>query len=454
MSSEQKQTSLLSYSDFTQPQNAAIDALYGGNTLLIAQKGFGKAAVGQTAAQELIADGELSRVLVVCPLKVAQLTWSAEWKKWSQLYKPAMAIGDAGIRELAIDSGSRITVMNFENLSWMFERYGDQHGFDGLLVDEISKLKAVGGTTVKSLRPHLGDFKWRSGMSASPVAECGVDIYSQALVIDMGAALGRNKDRFMRKHFYPTDWEQRDWAILPGQESVLAEKLKDMVYVADDKEYEDSLPELRDEIVNVEMPADAWTLYDQMAGQMFLNDADVEAANQAVVSGKLQQIAGGAVYRDDGSAFHIHWAKFDALARLIRDAEGPVAVAYYFEFEKEELRMRYPHMVFLGDDAVATEAAWTRGEIALMGLHPKSASHGLNLQYGGHELIVLTVPWGADPWEQLIGRFRRRGQRSPYVRRTVIVARGTVDEVVLERHIGKAQDEQALMAHIQAHAQK
>jgi hypothetical protein len=456
MSQEQKKTSLLSYENFTPPQNAAIERLYEGNTLLIAQVGFGKAAVGQTVAQELVDDGVLKRVLLIAPLKVCQLTLADEWKSWSHLRKPVMAIGDAGIRELAIDSGAPLVVMNLENLVWFFEKYGDRHGFDGLLVDEISRLKAVGGATMKSLRNRLKDFSWRAGMSATPLAESGIDIYSQALVIDKGKALGRNKDKFMRKYFYPTDFEQRKWALLPGFGPQLAERLKDIVYVAEDQDYEASLPELRDEIVQVEMPDATWKVYDELCGQSFANEYDVEAPNQGVVSSKLQQLASGAIYLSDKAATTVwfHWEKFLALDRLLRGAEGPVAVAYNFEFEKEELRVRYPDIKFLGDDPEAVLEQWNAGKLAILGLHPKSASHGVNAQFGGHELICLSVPWGSDPWQQLIGRFRRRGQKSKYVRRTVIVARGTIDTVVLERHIGKVDDESFLMAHITEHARR
>lgn len=173
----------------------------------------------------------------------------------------------------------------------------------------------------------------------------------------------------------------------------------------------------------------------------------VEAVNAAVLSGKLQQITAGAVYLEVGSRW-IHYAKFDALRRELMAAEGPVIVAYWFQFEKDELRAQYPEMVFLGDGDAAVVDRWNAGGIGMLAIHPKSAAHGLNLQAGGHELLVLTPPWGADPWAQLVGRLRRRGQRSPYVRRTTIVAADTVDEVIMARHLDKAYDESMLMDHI------
>jgi len=450
MSSEVKKRPELYYANITESQHLTIDALYEGNKLVIAAKGHGKAVCGQTAAQALLDDGEVKRVLIIAPLKVCALTWATEWLKWDHLEKPAMAIGDAAIRELAIDSGARITIINIENVPWMFKKYGHRHGFDGLLIDELSKFKGVGGVAVKVLRKHLRDFTWRAGLTASPVAEQGVDIYAQALIIDGGKALGRNQDNFRRRYFYPTDFEQRKWALLPGFGPQLAEALADIIYVADDEAYEAALPELRDEVVHVVMPLTAWDSYTSMCEAMYIEAPDIEAPNQAVVSGKLLQITAGAVYDDTGMAHWLHTAKLEALKRLVDGADGPVIVAYQFLFELAALREYWPDITVLGENPEHALAAWNRGEVSLMAVHPKSAAHGINAQFGGHELIILSPIWSADANEQLLGRIRRRGQASPFVRRTVLVVPGTIDELIMSRLLNKAEDEGNLLGHIRS----
>jgi len=442
-----KAKQLLTFGDLTPQQQESIDALYGGNTLLIAAKGHGKTVVGQAAAQELIHDDVLNRVLIVAPLKVAQLSWQNEHLGWDFLDEPGMAIGDEGARLWALNDTHEIVVMNYENLPWLFES-GEYKSFDGLLLDEVGKLKAVGSKGVRVLRKYRSHFTWIAGMSASPVAEAGKDIYSQALMIDGGKALGTRQDKFLQQYMYPLDYQQRKWGFQPFAEARLAEALKDLIHVADDDEYEADLPELRDEIVNVQMGPEAWQAYEQMCNEMYIDVGEVEAKNQAVVSGKLLQITSGAYYDNDKNVHDLHHTKYDALHALIGQAEGPVAVAYQFQFQLVELRMLYPGIRILGDDAAGVEADWTAGKISLMGLHPKSAGHGLNLQYGGHELIILSPIWSADQNEQLLGRFRRRGQKSDYVRRTTLVVPGTVDELILDRQLGKAQDESSLMNHI------
>jgi hypothetical protein len=440
--------------DLKPEQHDAIDYLYGGDGILIAGVGFGKAVVGQTAAQELLDDGVLKRVLVLAPLKVCTLTWQLEHLGWSHLEPVACALGTPAERVAAIESGARIVVLNLENVKWFFRHYGKAHGFDGLLIDELSKLKSAGSAAVKALRPRLGDFAWRAGMSATPVAESGVDIYAQALVIDGGAALGTRQDEFLIKYFYPADYERRNWTLQPGAAERLAAALAGLVFVADDGSYRAGLPELRDEIVNVDLPADAHQAYSELAAEMCvrLEAGEVEAVNAAVLSGKLLQLAGGAVYDADGEVLRIHSAKFLALRRLIDEAAGPVMVCYTYLWQLTELRWSYGNLVVLGDDPARAMADWNAGKIKILAVHPKSASHGLNLQAGGHELIILTPIWSADLNEQLVGRLRRRGQLCNFVRRTTIVATGTVDDLVLEGQDRKAGAAGLLMDHIKGAA--
>jgi len=424
--------------------------MYEDSRLVIGAVGLGKCVCGQTASEELIRDGFLERVLVVAPLRVANATWGHEHEKWDHLGEVGIATGTPEERRAVIDSDVEIVVINIENLVWFFNMYGHNHNFDGLLIDEISKFKTAGGRTFKKLRAHLKDFSWRCGMSATPIAESGMDIYAQVLIIDGGKALGRNQETFRRTYFMQVDHMGYDWEIQPGGAERLAEDISDVVYIADDSAHADGLPDLIDVRIPVDIPDVARTFYAEMAKEGIVELPDgglIEAPNAAVVQGKLQCVASGAVYDDDGETRWLHRAKFDALDTVLADAEGPVMLAYQYIFEREELRARYPGAVFLAEtpDCIA---AWNRGEVELLVLSPKSAAHGLNLQAGGHELICMGPVWSSDQWSQLLGRIRRRGQASEYVRRTTLVGAGTVDEIVLDRLAGKSQDEGVLLDHL------
>jgi hypothetical protein len=431
-------------------QNAAMDRLYEGSTLLIAPKGAGKCAMSQTIAQELIEDGELSQVLVLAPLRVCTLTWAQEWTHWEHLYGPGMAIGDPDVREACITNPAhRIVVMNFENVRWFFETFGHDHGFDGLIVDEVTRLQSPGGSTMKALRPYLKDFSWRVTMSATPVAEGGLALYSAALVADKGQCLGRRYDAFKRRYFMQMDFQGRQWDLQPGAQPRLAEALAPILHVMDDVPYKRSLPPLTINWHPVDVLADMGEYYAAMATEALVElegGETIEAANQAVVSGKLQQLANGAIYDAAGKAVLLSDVKHRQLYRWLEDR--PTLVVYQWVFQADMLReMGIP---LLADDELL-EQKWNEGALPYMAIHPRSAGHGLNLQYGGSRMLVLAPYWSLDAWDQCIGRIWRRGQTSP-VTVDVLVGTDTVEEIIVDRLEGKAQNESVLMSHLKSAA--
>lgn len=442
---------MLSESDLTPAQEQAIDRLYeNDSTLLIARVGFGKAVVALTAAQAMIHDGHLQRILVLAPLRVATLTWGTEPAHWAHITVPVGgACGTPKQRMMAAeDKYHQIVVCNFENVGWILEHYGDS--FDGLIIDEITKLKAVGGTAVRKLRNWVKGLSWRVGMTGTPVAEAGEDIYAQALLLDLGAALGTRKEAFRRKYFFPTDFTQRKWAPLPGAERKLSAQLSQLVYMADDAGYWDALPPPNEVILDVELTSYGQDLYDVMACKsVVVTDEGVEvvAESAGVQSGKLCQIAAGGLYDNDGNLVYDNNVKIGPLTALVDSIDDAVVIVYQYRFELAALRALWPGAPVLGDgNKVGVELIeqWTRGEHPVLLMHPRSAAHGLNLQYGSHTLIHLSPIWGADPWAQTLGRLRRRGQPHA-VDRYIFMTRGTVEEEILARLASKRAVENEFM---------
>lgn len=444
---------MLKFKDLTPEQHEAVNRLYETDeTLLVGGVGLGKAIIGLTAVQELIQDNVLDRVLVLAPLRVAQLTWGSEPSKWEHITEEvALALGTPAQRAAAVESGARIVVCNFENLAWMLKHYGTT--FDGVLIDEMSKLKTAGGATVKALRRWTKTLKWRVGMSATPVAESGTDIYAQAVLLDLGKALGRLKTGFLRQYFYPTDYEQRNWEPLPGSEEKIAERLKDLVFMADDADYKASLPPVIEHLVPVRMPLQAHAHYTEMQawGEVDIGGIEVVAVNEAVTTGKLQQIAAGGLYANESEERSLVWKddfKHRALLSLLADLDGPVILVYQYLFELERLQKEFPNAPVLGAGGTFTlkdQARWNAGEIPILLGHPKSFSHGLNLQHGGNHLIYLSPLWSADGWIQTLGRLRRRGSPFSQIHRWILAAENTVESRMMQRLREKALNEKVLM---------
>jgi hypothetical protein len=227
-----------------------------------------------------------------------------------------------------------------------------------------------------------------------------------------------------------------------------------LVYVMEDADYADGLVPLTEEIVYVDVPKNTWNFYQEIAEELAIDvgGVEIEAANLAVVSGKLEQLTQGAVYDQEGVPHWIHYAKLDALQKLLdADPLEPTIVVYQYKFELAELRQRFPWGRDLKDPGALEE--FTHGRLTILFMHPKSGSHGINAQERCCEMIMLKPVWSADATDQIIGRIRRRGQTRPCRRRTLVV-RGSVDEVIINRVAGKAETGVSLLAHIKLKARK
>lgn len=411
-------------------------------TILIAPVGFGKAITGLTAACARLDTGLNRRILVVAPLRVAHLVWAQEADKWDHIrHSVVLALGDSKKRAAAVESGAEIVVINIENIGWLIENYPDT--FDGMIIDELSKMKDVGGTTARAMRSWVKRLNWRVGMSATPVAESSVDLYGQALLIDLGKALGTRKEAFLNRYFMPTDYERRSWELVHKQ--ALAVAMKDLCYVVDDTEYAAELPDLIYIEHVLTMPREVAELYYQMAEHSVA--MGVPAGSAAIRTGKLRQIASGGLYGEDGVVWFNPW-RLDVAIDLIEASDSPMLVVYEYAFQLEYLRARYPEALVLGDgQRFRSEelARWSAGQVPVLLMHVRSAAHGLNLQYGGHVMLVLTPVWGSDPWQQVIGRIRRRGQPSVKVIVHQLLAHSTEDLKFRLRLDDKAVAEKAFM---------
>ena len=449
----------LSYGSLTAEQQGAITRLVEyDETLLVAPVGFGKAIIGLTALQELLDSGVISRALVLAPLKVATLTWGTEPGKWEHIDEDLvqLAVGDAAERAAAHDSSARVVVTNFDNIDDLKALSGR---YDAILIDESTKLKTVGGEWAKVLRYFVKKLSWRCCMTATPVAESAVDVYGQALLTDLGAALGTRQEAFRRRYMTPVDYKGYRWELMPGQEHELAAALADLVYIPSTGDYTAGLPELVSHEVTIPMSSEQRALYvamDRGGRCKTRGGVWVKAKSSGQRALRKHQIAAGVLYGDRTKVVWQHPAKIEHAARMAMAGNRPVVIVYQYRAELQALQKRFPDAPVLGGGmakgGVATEqiAEWNRGEHLVLLMHPASASHGINLQYGGHDIILLSPIFGSDPWGQTVGRLRRRGQPSVGVTRTVLCAEDSIDGASLDRLDEKATEEGRLMDALRA----
>jgi len=434
--------------ELTPDQQNAVTALYETNCLVVGKMGSGKTVVAATAITELLDDKQVQRVLIVTTPKIANTVWAQEFAKWShtQHVPVAVATGSPEERLALMKSDAPVCVITFNNLPWAKKEklFGL---FDGLLVDETTKLKETGGAWFKAIRPHLKKFVWRGGLTGTPVNEDFMGLFGQMMLVDAGASLGTRKEAFLARYFYALDYKQYNWALKEGAEAQLLQAISPHVHVM--PEYRGELPPIEYHQVPLTMPGTLAAYYDQMRRDMVTEDTVSQTA--AVLVQKLQQIGSGFVYDEAGDAVQLSDYRVDALRELLERLKGQnVIIAYWYKEDLQRLRAALPDAHELNPKTLAkTVKRWNAGEIEHLLIHPRSAGHGLQLEQGGYTIIWYSPVWSNDLWEQTNARVWRRGQKHP-VHIYTLEAVGTIDELISQRVEMKAQFDKLFTQHLGA----
>lgn len=404
-------------------------------TLGILQAGFGKTACTLLGAGLQLSCRRLSRILIVAPARPAQHVWPVEPGKWSDLHAVAYAGGsDVNARRKALmTQDNKIVVINIENVAWAVDS-GLLYGFDGLVIDEISKFKSVSGAAYKKLSRIKKQFTWRVGLSATPVAEGLRWLYGQCKLLDDGEALGTRQDDFLERWFFPTDFNRRNWEAKPEALSEIVDAISHLIY-CDVGDYEDGLPKLDLTWQVVTLPAYARSIYATLSRDYCWQDVVCE--NAGVLTGKLLQLTSGFLYSEE-QIYDIHRAKADAMiAGVANDlCRGRHVVAVYqYEWELEVIREAFPDSLDVRNPAAVR--LFNDGDLPVLTMHPKSGGHGLNIQNGGHCMWFFSPLWSLDLFDQTVRRLLRRGQPSEIVRARVLTCGFGVDVDCEERIAAK-----------------
>lgn len=424
---------------------------------LLLQMGLGKTVVTLTAINELMYESfEVSRVLVIAPLRVAQTVWDAEAAKWDHLQhlRIVKALGSAQERERALEQDADIYLINRENVPWLVQLQAKKRRwpFDMIVIDELSSFKSRSAERFKALRKVRPHVKRIVGLTGTPAPNGLLDLWPQMYLLDGGEALGRTLTSYRDAYFKPGRRNGQivyEWKLLPGAEEQIYRKLSKLCVSMKAEDYL-TLPERVDNIVHAPLPAAALRAYDQMELEMILElgDQEITAQNAATVCGKLLQLAGGAVYDEKGEWHEVHRAKLEALEDIVEAANGnPVLVYYAYKHEAERILKAFPQARMLRTDADVK--AWNAGRIPMLLCHPDSAGHGLNLQAGGHILVWFGLTWSLEKYQQANARLHRQGQRESVVIHHII-APETMDERVYEVLQGKAERQDAFIEAVKA----
>ena len=422
--------------------------------------GLGKTIITLTAIFNLLFDSfQIGKVLIIAPLRVARDTWPAEILKWDHLdmLVSSVVVGTTTERCSALNKKADLYIINRENVQWLIEESRSAFDYDMVVIDELSSFKNHNSKRFRAMMKRRPAVKRIVGLTGTPASNGLLDLWAQFKLLDMGVRLGRFISAYREAYFLP---DKRNGQVIfsykpaVGAEEKIYQAISDITISMKATDHI-KMPELIATEYRVTLCDKERATYEGMKKDLVLSASggQVTAANAASLSGKLLQLANGAVYTDDGQTIPLHERKLDALEDIIEAANGRnVLVAYWFKHDLhriisrlEKLKVRFSCL-----DSSESIQAWNEGKLPVGLIHPASAGHGLNLQSGGNSLVWFSLTWSLELYQQTVARLWRQGQQSETVVVQHIITTGTIDERIMKVLSGKAQTQDALIEAVKA----
>ena len=473
--------------------------------------GMGKTLTTLVALLEIKPNGH---ILVVAPKTIARATWLDEIHDWQiPVRTESLIVNDKG-KQLSKDkriekynaiasNSPSMYFINRELLPDFIKYFVDNKmkwPFPTVVIDEIQGFKSSKSERFKALKKVRPEITRVIGLSGTPAPNGLLDLWSQIYLLDMGDRLGKSQTTYKNIFFdvtrmyngYAIDWApKRQMAAMPFEEWLMTyynlnmQGYRQLIqehqmginanynnYLQSPCGAEDEIyrrigdicmsmkntsvvmPELIIEDVFVTMDADEMALYKELKTKSvleFADDTSTMAANAAVLSAKLLQLASGSLYTDDTTEVggyrtykEIHTKKIEMCQYIVDNTNSPVLIAYHFKSDAKRLLESIDGAVLFNKTPQMIHD-WNDGKIPILLVQPASAGHGLNLQKGeGHTMVWFTIPWSLEEYQQTNARLYRQGQKNN-VTIYRLFTKGTLDTHVANAINGKAMTQTALL---------
>lgn len=432
--------------------------------------GMGKTLIAITwAANIMRIDPRIPGVLVMAPLSTVYTTWPDEIKKWRPDMTHTILHGDT--KDANLRDNVDFYIVNFDGIKWLWDaikRYFKIHGvmpFRALILDEGSMVKNPRTKRFQILKKMMPLFpKWKVILSGTPAPNTLLELWPQYFLLDKGRRLGQTITGYKRSHFFQVDRMGFVWKIRPGEDTPIYDKIKDITYRLDAKDYLD-LPKRIDNVIKVKLPDNRVKEYLTLEKLFFTEleelDDNIEAFNAMSLSMKLRQFCQGAIYdpedidlaADQRRVIPLHDAKLKALIDLVETSPGkPILCAIQFRFELAMIRKKFPKAPVIAGGVNQNEKTrliklWNKGKIPLLLCHPASLSHGVNLQTGGNIILWYGIPWSLEQYLQFNARLHRFGQLNTVFVHHLLVS-GTIDEKIYLALKNKFKSQEELLNYL------
>jgi hypothetical protein len=421
--------------------------------------GLGKTVTTLTALEHLLDQKKVEKILIIAPLRVAKFVWPTEAEKWGHLNKIKTTVlhGTKPRRVELLESKAPIHIINKEMVQWLVDFYADKKTwpYDCVVIDESTCMKNPRSKRVKSLRRARHHIKRMIQLTGTPAPNGLLDVWSQIQLLDAGQRLGRTFTSY-KQNYFTSDYMGFVWTPKPDAKEDIYKQIEDLCLTMTAEDYLD-LPKCNKNVVSITMDANFLKQYKELESQfvLMIDDELITASQAAVLSNKLLQFCGGAVYTSLTGEIGFApvsekiWAtvsdlKLNVLEELADEMNGePMLVAYNYNHELERLMERFPQGRQILSETDIKE--WNNGEIEMMFVHPASCGHGLNLQYGGSNLVWFGLTWDLELYDQMNGRLDRQGQTKPVFIHHLVME-NSIEEKVMMRLKDKTLTQAELLA--------
>ena len=444
-------------------QELAISKIYETPKVgLFLDMGLGKTVITLTAIEDLMYNQfEISKVLVIAPLRVAEDTWSRETEKWEHLknLKISKVLGTPTQRRKALAEEADIYIINRENVVWLTNELsgvGDSWDFDMVVIDELSSFKSSKAQRFKALRKYITKSERVIGLTGTPAPNGLIDLWSQIYLLDGGERLGKTITGYRERYFTPNQRNQTtifNYKPKENAENVIKDKISDICVSMKAEDWLE-MPERIDNIQSVKLSDREMKAYEKFERDSYMQfiEGEVTASSAAALTNKLLQYSNGAMYLPNGDYAKTSDRKLDMLEELIDiSQEKPILCFYSFKHDLKRIKERFSFAKKLENSEDITE--WNKGNIRLLLVHPAGAGHGLNLQAGGNIIVWFGLTWSLELYQQANARLYRQGQENAVIIHHLITE-GTADENVLKSLQGKEEVQEELLNSLKAKYEK
>lgn len=436
-------------------QAMCIDKVVHQNAVgLFLDMGLGKTIITLSAIEELKDRLEVCKVLIIAPKKVAESTWTNESKKWDHTadFKISKVMGSQKERLRALQTNADIYVINRDNVMWLYQTLGNDWFFDMVVVDESSSFKNPQSQRFKALKKSLPKISRVICLTGTPSPKNLLDLWSQIYLLDQGERLGKFITHY-RTRYFDSDFMGFDYKPKKGAEQAITKKISDICISLKAKDYLE-LPSIVYNEIPVELDKKALKAYQDLEKNMVLSleESEITAVSAGVLTNKLSQCANGAIYDDDKLVNHIHDCKLERFTELVEELNGESALVFYnFKHDKDRIlkALEKSGLEVREFKNPKDEEDWNKGKIDILLAHPASTAYGINLQYGGRNIIWFSLPWSYELYAQANARLFRQGQEKPVIVHELLCT-DTVDRDIKKSLSEKGQNQEDVLRALKA----